>query len=82
MTANSKLATGTKLKRFWDLEYECFMHIIGVKRRELTRVFVALEHELRGSSMRIPELDTPIFGSTENPSAIRSKGDAENKVLS
>jgi hypothetical protein len=42
---------------------------------------VALQHELRNTSMGIPELDTAIFGSTEDPVAMWSQCDTEHEVL-
>lgn len=42
---------------------------------------MSLQHELRNTRMRIPELDTTVLGSTEHPIAVRSKSDTENKVL-
>ena len=35
-----------------------------------TRVFVALQHQLRVTSARIPELHTTILRATENPVAV------------
>lgn len=42
---------------------------------------MSLQHELRDTSVRIPELDTTVLGTTQYPVAVRSEGNAENKVL-
>jgi hypothetical protein len=52
-----------------------------VEWMRLTRIFVALKHEHGNSSVRVPELDTSVLRSTENPGAVRGKSNAENKVL-
>jgi len=42
---------------------------------------VALEHELSLAGSRVPELHTTILATGHDPLAIRSEGDAEDKVL-
>lgn len=45
------------------------------------RVLVPLQHKLSNTSMRIPELNTPIFGTTKYPIAMGCKGNTEDEVL-
>lgn len=42
---------------------------------------MSLQHELGDTSVRIPELDTSIFGTTEDPVAMGCKGNAEDEIL-
>lgn len=42
---------------------------------------MALEHELSLASSRVPELHTTVLATGHDPLAIRSEGDAEDKVL-
>jgi hypothetical protein len=42
---------------------------------------VALQHELRDTSVRVPELHATIFGTAENPVAVGGESDGENEVL-
>jgi len=46
-----------------------------------TGIFMSLQHELCNTGMGIPELDTTVLGSTQNPVAVWSKRNAEYKVL-
>lgn len=46
-----------------------------------TRVLVALQHELRNTRVRIPELDAAVLGTTEHPVTMGSEGNTKNKVL-
>jgi hypothetical protein len=46
-----------------------------------TGVLVSLQHELRDTRVRIPELDTTVLRSTEHPVAVRRKSDTEYEVL-
>jgi hypothetical protein len=48
---------------------------------ELTRVLVALKHELSLASSRVPELHTTVLATGHDPLAIGSEGNAEDKVL-
>lgn len=48
---------------------------------ERTRVLVALQHKLRNASVRVPELDTAVLGSTEDPVTVGREGNAQNEVL-
>ena len=41
---------------------------------------MALEHQLRGSRTRVPELDTAILRTRQNPVGIRSKCNREHEV--
>jgi hypothetical protein len=47
----------------------------------LTRVLVALKHELSLASSRVPELHTTVLATGHDPLAIGSEGNAEDKVL-
>lgn len=47
----------------------------------LTRVLVALEHELRLASGRVPELHTAVLAARHDPLAIGSECNTEDKVL-
>lgn len=42
---------------------------------------MTLQHELRNTSVRIPELDTAILGTTEHPVTMRGKSNTEHEVL-
>jgi len=65
-------------------------HITRSSRERTTRwarrnaddgVLVTLQHELRVSGSGIPELDTTVLGSGENPVSVGSKSNRENEVL-
>jgi len=45
------------------------------------RILVALQHELSVAGSGVPELNTAVLGSGENPVSIWSKSDREDKVL-
>jgi len=47
----------------------------------LTRVFVALKHELNSCTVGIPELNTAILGSRDDPFAVWRNSNREHKVL-
>lgn len=51
----------------------------GVKA--LTRVLVALEHQLRVPGLRIPELHPSVFGATHDPSPVRRESYTEDEIL-
>jgi hypothetical protein len=42
---------------------------------------MALQHELRVTGARIPELDAAVLGARHDPLAIGRQSDAEDKVL-
>lgn len=42
---------------------------------------MSLQHELRDTSVRVPELDTAVLGTTQYPVTVGGKGNAEHKVL-
>ena len=42
---------------------------------------MSLQHELRNTSVRVPELDTAVLGTTEHPIAVGGEGDTKNEVL-
>lgn len=42
---------------------------------------MALQHKLSNARMRVPKLDTTVFGTTENPITVWCKSHTENKVL-
>ena len=42
---------------------------------------MALQHELRNTRVRVPELHATILGAAENPIAVRCKCDAKHEVL-
>jgi hypothetical protein len=42
---------------------------------------MSLQHELRDTSVRVPELDTTVLGTTQHPVAMWRKGNAEHKVF-
>lgn len=46
-----------------------------------TGVLVSLQHKLCNTCVRIPELDTAVLGTTENPVTVGSEGNAKNEVL-
>ena len=45
------------------------------------RVLVSLQHKLRRTGTRVPELNATILGARQNPLRIRGKRDAEYEVL-
>lgn len=53
----------------------------NILMRQPTRVFMALKHELNLSSVGIPELNTAVLGSRDEPLAIRRHRNGEHKVL-
>ena len=53
---------------------------VGVGQK-LTRILVALKHQLAGPGIWIPELHASIFGTTQHPITIWCKGNAQDKVL-
>lgn len=42
---------------------------------------MALQHKLGNTSVGIPKLDATVFGSTENPVAMRSKCHTKDEIL-
>ncbi len=42
---------------------------------------MALQHELRVTRARVPELDAAVLGAREDPLRIRGERDAEDEVL-
>lgn len=42
---------------------------------------MSLQHELRNASVRVPELDTTVLGTTEHPITMGSQRDTKNEVL-
>ena len=51
-------------------------------KRRLTGVLVSLEHHLRITGDRVPELDASVLRATHNPVSVWSQANAEHKVLS
>lgn len=49
--------------------------------KRLTGVLVSLQHELRDTSMGVPELDSAIFGATHDPVSMWCEGYAEDEIL-
>ncbi len=49
--------------------------------KALTRVLVALEHQLRVPGLRIPELHPSVFGATHDPSPVRRESYTEDEIL-
>ena len=54
---------------------------VGIEKGIRTRVFVALQHQLRIASARIPELHTTILRATEYPIAVGGQSDAQHEIL-
>ena len=48
---------------------------------KLTRILMALKHQLAGPGARIPKLHASIFGPTQHPVTIWCKGNAQDEVL-
>jgi hypothetical protein len=48
---------------------------------KLTRVLMALQHQLRNSGIRVPELHAAVLGAAENPLAVGCEGNAQHEVL-
>ena len=42
---------------------------------------MSLQHELRDTSVRVPELDTTVFGTTQYPVTMWGKRNTEHKVI-
>ena len=42
---------------------------------------MALQHKLSNARVRIPELDTAVFGTTQNPITMGRESNAEDEVL-
>lgn len=42
---------------------------------------MALEHELRGARLGVPELDAAVLGAGENPCAVGGESNGEDEVL-
>lgn len=51
------------------------------RRDRDNRVLVTLEHELGITSSWIPELNSTVLGSGEDPSSVWSEGNGKNKIL-
>lgn len=49
--------------------------------RVLTGVLVALEHQLRVASSRVPELYSSILRAAQDPSAVWGESNTQNEVL-
>lgn len=48
---------------------------------KLTRVLVALQHQLGNTSVRVPELHAAVLGAAEHPVTVRSKCDTKHEIL-
>jgi hypothetical protein len=51
------------------------------RRHRDDRILVTLEHHLRDTGIRVPELHASILGATHDPFAVRGKADAEHVIL-
>lgn len=56
-------------------------HNASLRHAKLARVFMPLQHQLRMSRLRIPELHTPILAATHDPLSVWCQSHAEHEVF-